>query len=391
MQQIPAVMLNLKESKILQSREIPLSKSSRTLKPKWYRCPIERKKLRDLSQRSDLQGAFQAGGHLGLWLITALASYLLFAQQLWVGFFVALFLHGTVGVFFAAAEHELSHGTVFKTKWLNGFFLRIFCLLAWKHFHVYKMSHSYHHRFTLFIEADREVVLPYHPTLRFLYLLQLLTFNITGGFMSRGIIPTLRECIDLASNRFQVPYEHWGEDLYEGHPEERQKAVHWARLLLGFHLLVIGISIAVGEPILAVLISGHIFIGNWLLYFVGTPMHVGLCSNVSDFRKCTRTIIIDPVSEFLYWHMNWHLEHHMYAGVPCYNLKKLHQVVADDMPKPRTLVEAWKEIRAVWKKQLEDPDYAYDTPVPPPHDKGSEATIDPLAASIGDLAPKAIA
>ena len=81
----------------------------------------------------------------------------------------------------------------------------------------------------------------------------------------------------------------------------------------------------------------------------------------------------------------------MYAGVPCYNLKKLHQVVADDMPKPRTLVEAWKEIRAVWKKQLEDPDYAYDTPVPPPHDKGSEATIDPLAASIGDLAPKTIA
>ncbi|MGY8902743.1 MAG: fatty acid desaturase, partial [Flavobacteriales bacterium] len=32
---------------------------------------------------------------------------------------------------------------------------------------------------------------------------------------------------------------------------------------------------------------------------------------------------------FLYWHMNWHTEHHLYAGVPCYNLKKLHQAVKD--------------------------------------------------------------
>ena len=30
--------------------------------------------------------------------------------------------------------------------------------------------------------------------------------------------------------------------------------------------------------------------------------------------------------------MNWHIEHHMYAGVPCYNLGKLYEEIKDDMP-----------------------------------------------------------
>ena len=71
-------------------------------------------------------------------------------------------------------------------------------------------------------------------------------------------------------------------------------------------------------------------------------MHCGLRSDVADFRKCARSITLDPISEFLYWRMNWHLEHHMFAGVPCYNLKKLHKAVADDMPKVRTFFGAWK-------------------------------------------------
>ena len=103
-----------------------------------------------------------------------------------------------------------------------------------------------------------------------------------------------------------------------------------------------------------------------------------------------RTITLDPVSQFLYWYMNWHLEHHMYAAVPCYNLEKLHRVVAHDMPETRTLIGAWKEMRETWKRQQNDPDYEHDTPVPPPAVKERE-DADPLAASIGGLAPRALA
>ena len=79
----------------------------------------------------------------------------------------------------------------------------------------------------------------------------------------------------------------------------------------------------------------------------------------------------------------------MFAGVPCYNLKKLSRVIADDMPKPRTLVGAWREMRAVWKRQQTDSSYQFDTPVPQPA-VAAGLGQDPLAASIGDLAPKVL-
>ena len=76
-----------------------------------------------------------------------------------------------------------------------------------------------------------------------------------------------------------------------------------------------------------------------------------------DFRKCVRSITLDPFSEFLYWHMNWHTEDHMYAAVPCYNLRGLARAIADDMPAPRTLLGAWGEIRKAFKRQKTDPGY----------------------------------
>ena len=374
-------------------RRTPLSEVRRNLRIRWYRCPIERETLRDLAEPSDLRGLAQSLGHLGLWVATGLGAYLLFASQVWWGFLLALFAHGTVASFFTAPRHELCHTTVFRTRWLNEGFLRIFSLLGWLNFQVYRFSHSYHHRYTLFVEGDREEVMPETPSLRFLYLLQLFTVNVTGGYQSQGLLPTMRSFGRLALHRLDRPFNSWGPELYAEQPAEGRKAVNWARLVLAFHAAVIVVSVAAGEPIVALLVSGPAFLANWLRYFVGVPMHCGLRSGVADFRKCVRTITLDPLTEFLYWHMNWHLEHHMYAAVPCYRLKRLHRAVAGDMPAPRTLLGAWREMRETWRRQQVDPGYAYDTPVPAPAPVEGDGGMgtDPLAASMGDLAPRAIA
>ena len=369
----------------------PMSEIRKELRIKWYRCPIDPSVLRELSKPSDLQGFKMALGHLGLWLLTGLLSFYFAIEQLWLGFLLMIFLHGTVGTFFSAPHHELCHGTVFKTKRLNEIFLRIFSTLGLQNFHIYKMSHSYHHRFTLHRIADKEVVLPKTPSLKFIYLLQLFTFNITGGFESRGLFPTMRGLFRVAADRMEQPYNEWGTELYAEFPEERLKAVHWARYLIAVHLSFAVFAVLIGYPILILIVSLHPFIGNWLRYFVGAPMHCGLRSDVSDFRKCVRTITLDPISEFLYWHMNWHLEHHMFAAVPCYNLKKLYEAVAEDMPKPRTLIGSWQEMLAVVKQQEADPAFEFDTPVPPQRTRKEKEQQLELEASIGDLAPTAIA
>ena len=63
---------------------------------------------------------------------------------------------------------------------------------------------------------------------------------------------------------------------------------------------------------------------------------------------------------FLYWNMNYHIDHHMYAGVPFYNLPKLHEAIARDLPE--SLPSFFGGIRHVWrvyKKQRLDRSYRY--------------------------------
>ena len=157
----------------------PLTEVRKNLRVDWYRCPVERAKLRELSKRSDLQGWFQAGGHLVLFVATGSLVYLFWARQLWLEFFIALFAHGTVGSFFVGvAPHELGHGTVFRTKWLNKFFMYLFSLLGWWDPLGYASSHTYHHRYTLHPEGDRENLLPLKPTVGKTFLLQIFTVNL---------------------------------------------------------------------------------------------------------------------------------------------------------------------------------------------------------------------
>jgi fatty acid desaturase len=67
--------------------------------------------------------------------------------------------------------------------------------------------------------------------------------------------------------------------------------------------------------------------------------------------------------------MNYHTEHHMYAAVPCYNLRKLHNAIEGQLPPTsRGLVAAWREILSIFRIQAKDPTYqhVYQLPGPSP-------------------------
>ena len=371
----------------------PLTEVRKNLRVNWYRCPIDPKTFRALMQPNDFQGFIQAGGHLFIFLITGGLTLYFATERLWPEFLVSLFIHGTSASFFKGiAAHELGHGTVFKTKALNRLFLRFYSIISWHNHHEYAMSHTYHHRYTLHPEGDREVVLPLEILMgRPFYLLQIFTFNITGGPVTSGIIPIMKGTFKTAfgGKGASVISEEWSNALYTTHEKERPHAIKWARLIILFHTCVLLLAIYSGLWALPLVLSTQQFTANWLKHFVGLPMHCGLRSDVADFRKCVRSITLDPISEFLYWRMNWHLEHHMFAGVPCYNLKKLHNAVAHDMPKLRTFFGAWKEMLEIKQQQQLDPNYEFDTPVPSTSKviNGKNAA---LTESIGDLAPTSL-
>lgn len=377
----------------------PLSEVKKSLRVKWYRSPIDRQRLRTLSVRTDRQGWKQAGGHVALYLLLAALAGLFWFLNSWLAFWITLWCVGFVATFFkGTAAHELGHGTVFKTKSLNSIFLHAICMVSWWDPYDYAASHTYHHRYTTHPEGDRENLLPITPSLRPWLIFQLCTLALflkpnrnfsKGGFLWTVYLTT-RTALGKSSGHTDIPSQEWLKTLHEDQPRSFQLSVRWSRVLLTFHSGVLLLSILTGWWVLPLLVTVPSYIANIGSYLLGTTQHCGLKENTSDFRLNTRSIRITPFLEFLYWHMNWHTEHHMYAAVPCYNLKTLAKELQSDMPEPRSLLGAWTEMRSIWKQQMSNPDYEFTVSLPAPatkkvHDYQSD---DALANSIGDLAPK---
>ena len=115
------------------------------------------------------------------------------------------------------------------------------------------------------------------------------------------------------------------------------------------------------------------FYGGWLFFLCNNTQHIALQDNVPDFRLCCRTFTVNPLVQFLYWHMNYHTEHHMYAAVPCYRLGRLHRLIRHDLPAcPRGIAATWKEIGAILKIQNQNPDYQHLAACPNPRPKDVE-------------------
>ena len=322
----------------------------------WYRTKLPSGAIKSLHAKSDLKGAFQTIGYLVLLILPAVAAWYSFHHLAWwitAGF---VFLYGMVAAFLINAVHELGHGTVFKTKWLNSFFCHLFAFLGWINHETFQTSHIRHHRYTLHPPDDLEVVLP----------VKLMLWHVlkVGFFYPPHLWGWIKGAFRIASGRFEG---EWELTLFpDSDPKSRKAPIRWARCMIAGHVAIVATSILTGEWIIPVMLTfGHQCYGSWLYFLCNNTQHVGLKDNVDDFRLCCRTFTLNPFFRFLYWQMNYHIEHHMYAAVPCYNLGKLHQMIRHELPpSPHGLIGVWKEIDAILRKQQIDPTYQYEAELP---------------------------
>jgi fatty acid desaturase len=325
-------------------------------KVQWYRVPVDRETLRSLTTRSDAKGLLQVVPYLGLLVLTGAAAMLAWGR-LPVGIVVAiLFLHGTFFAFMINAFHELVHGTVFKTRWLNTLFLGIVSWVSWNNPVLFRASHNRHHWNTLHPPHDLEVVLRIRFTLP-----QYLLGAVVDPVILWGV---LVQNVRLALGMLKPG---WESTIFpRDDPRNRARLFWFARSLLIGHAAIVAVSVLGGFWMLAVVTTCARFYGTWLFYLCNNTQHAGLQDNVPDFRLCCRTIELNPFVRFLYFHMNYHTEHHMYAAVPCYNLRRLHQTIRHQMPPTtRGLVATWREIAAIMRRQRREPGYQHVYALPP--------------------------
>ena len=327
----------------------------------WYRTPIDKEKLRQLTQKSNLRGWIQSGSFLLIYAaLTALTVYF-FSMRWWVLMVIACYLHSLfvnmMGM--SAAVHELSHGTPFKTKAVNEFFLYLFSFLTWNNPVHFRASHILnHHPFTVHRGRDKEVVQgPVKEKLNWVNLLSWLTFDWTWFALF------LRVNILHALGQGDADFFFW-DPLFPKDDPRRKAMCTWARIVVIGYLAIIAISIVLHLWVIIYLVFSCYF-ARILANLTGAIQHTGLGSDIPDWRAVCHTVKVNPVVGYLYWNMNYHTEHHMYAAVPFFNLAKLHEAIEKDLPKAhKSFSGCLRKLYEIKTMQKKDPTFIYSHTFP---------------------------
>ena len=151
----------------------------------------------------------------------------------------------------------------------------------------------------------------------------------------------------------------WDPLFPKDDPRRRQMS-RWARFMLISAIVLVAVFIVFKLWVLIYLIVFGSFFATAIGRLTGAAQHTGLAWDTPDWRVVARTFTAGPVLRYLYWNMNFHIDHHMYAAVPFYNLPKFHKVLEKDLPEPsRGLFGALRQVIAVKKRQKTEPGYIH--------------------------------
>lgn len=314
----------------------------------WYQSPISRENMRQLLTRKD----GPAIRDTIIWFSLIFGSgYLVF---LWWGSWLAILPYIVYSALYASTSdsrwHESSHGTAFKTDWMNNALYEIASFMVFRQSTVWRWSHPRHHSDTIIRGRDPEIAVPRPPDIKKIILV---FFGISSA------IPESKRLLKHASGKIDPQVATYLPE------SEHRKVILKARIYVAIYLVVIGLAI-IYQTILPLMFIGlPLFFGSWLMPVYGLTQHAGLQENVLDHRLNCRTVYMNRVNRYLYWNMNYHIEHHMFPLVPYHALPKLHELMKDDCPKPYSSIpEAFREIIPAILKQAKDPSYFVERKLP---------------------------
>lgn len=315
---------------------------------KWYSPPLDRQELKALMRRRNGPAIRDTLIWIASLLISAALAVHFWGHWLAIPFFIVYgFLYGSAS---DSRWHETAHGTAFKTDWMNDTVHVLACIMIMREPIVWRWSHARHHTDTLIVGRDPEIA-HQRPTDVVAVLLDL--------FALRHVATTLGKLALHATGRLTAD-----EATFIPDAEHRQVYVG-ARVGLVLLAAVVGACIATGSVLPAMLAGLPTIYGAALGVFFSTTQHAGLAEDVLDHRLNSRTVYMNPVFRFLYWNMNYHLEHHLFPTVPFHALPQLHQAARHHCPPPyESCWSAYREILPALARQRRDYGWFVARPLP---------------------------
>ena len=307
----------------------------------WYQCHVPRDTMRKLLERRDGPAIRDTIIWFALIFGFGIATWALWPSP----WFILPYM--IYAVLYASTSdsrwHEAGHGTAFKTDWMNNALYEIASFMVMRESTVWRWSHTRHHSDTIIVGRDPEISVPRPPDIG----------KIILKFFGLPNYPRYFKSIILHSSG------RMSDEEKTFIPESEFPIIYRkARLYTGIYLGVLVLSLWTWSLLPLLFIGLPNLFGSWLMHIYAHTQHAGLAENVLDHRLNCRTVYMDPINRFLYWNMNYHVEHHMFPLVPYHALGRLHDKVKDDCPAPYPgLLAAWREIIPSVLKQVKDPTY----------------------------------
>ncbi len=311
-----------------------------TANPKWFRPAVDPQVIRKLMQKSDARALRDTAIWLGAMCVTAACAIALWPTWWSLPFWLIY------GVLYGSGAdsrwHECGHKTAFETPWMNNTVYQIASFMMMRNPAVWRASHVRHHTDTIVVGRDPEIVAMRPPDL------------VRIALMFVGVTDVYKA--------FKRMFAHAGgridsdEAMYVA-SKDHPRVFRVARIWLAIYGVTVAVSIWTASILPLMLIGLPRIYGAWHHVMTGLLQHLGLAENVSDHRLNTRTVLMNPVSRFIYLNMNYHLEHHMFTMVPYYNLPKLHELIKHELPPPEpSMFAAFARLLPVLVKQLQNKD-----------------------------------
>jgi fatty acid desaturase len=284
----------------------PAASSDASSRPK----PLTPAMLRDLSARSDSQGAMRSLSHYSaIILVGALIGWISQAHGV-VWALPLMLLQGYFIAFLFMAVHETAHKTAFQSRALNiavGYLSAFAIGLPYEY---YCLFHWEHHRHTQDPDRDPELIVGPKPQSD-----TQLAIAFSGLRQVAGRLwLMLRHAI---TGKVTVPWV----------PEsKRATVVLEARCYVALYALLLLGSLALHSAVLLWVWVLPLLLGQLILRPYLYAEHTGCEQTRSAFQN-TRTTYTTALVHWFAWNMPYHVEHHAYPSVPFHALPKLNGII----------------------------------------------------------------
>lgn len=217
--------------------------------------------------------------------------------------------------------HDAAHYRLFESRWLNDAVGRACATVQGLSMRTYRVVHRLHHN-NLYGPADPDTAIHGGYPRGRAYLLKKLAKDLTGLTAWKTYAYFFgAPAINTETNVALRPLNDTSERL-------RSEARSDRTAVIGFHVLALGIAAASGHLIeyLVLWVLPLLTVVQAILRLRAVAEH-GATTDFSSPLTAARTNLSGAVVEWLIFphRVNYHIEHHLYASVPHYNLPELHR------------------------------------------------------------------